>query len=65
MSKFNYLNSKIFVTSGVIVSLVILLSSASVQKGVFAAEAGGKALLIALMTMIKIKRYVVIVQITL
>ena len=44
MSKFNYLNSKIFVTSGVIVFLVILLSSASVQKGIFAAEAGGKAL---------------------
>ena len=44
MNKFNDLNSKIFATSGVIVFLVILLSSSSVQMEIFAAEPGGKAL---------------------
>jgi hypothetical protein len=44
MSKFNDLHSKIFATSGVIVYLVILLSSSSVQMEIFAAEPGGKAL---------------------
>ena len=66
MSKFNHLNSKIFVALGVIVFLVILLSSSSVQMEIFAADPGAEKLfLIAPMTMIKIKRYVVIVQITL
>ena len=44
MNKFNDLNSKIFATSGVIVFLIILLSSSSVQMEIFAAEPGGKAL---------------------
>ena len=65
MNKFNDLNSKIFATSGVIVFLVILLSSSSVQMEIFAALPGEKLFLIVHMTMIKIKRYVVIVQITL
>ena len=44
MSKFNDLHSKIFATSGVIVFLVILLSSSSVQMEIFAALPGEKAL---------------------
>jgi len=38
-------NSKIFVASSVIVFLIILVSSTSVQRGIFAADpGGGKAL---------------------
>ncbi len=44
MSKFNNLDSKIFVTSGVIVFLVLLLSSSSTQMEIFAADPGGKPL---------------------
>lgn len=44
MSKFNNLDSTIFVTSGVIVLWVILLSSSSVQMETFAADPGGKPL---------------------
>ena len=44
MSKFNDLNSKIFVALGVIVFLVILLSSSSVQMEIFAAVSERKAL---------------------
>ena len=44
MSKFNNLDSKVFVTSVVIVFLVILLSSSSVQLETFAADPGGKPL---------------------
>ena len=44
MSKFNNLDSKIFVTSGVIVFLIILLSSSSIQMETFAADPGGKPL---------------------
>ena len=44
MNKFNDLNSKIFATSGIIVFLVILLSSSSVQMEIFAALPGEKVL---------------------
>ena len=42
MNKLNYLNSKIFVTLGVIGIVVILLSTASVQSKMFAALPGEK-----------------------
>jgi hypothetical protein len=42
MSKFNDFNSKIFVTSGVVGLLIILLSNTSVQMWVFAALPGEK-----------------------
>ena len=42
MNKLNYLNSKIFVTLGVIGIVVILLSSALVQSEIFAAFPGEK-----------------------
>jgi hypothetical protein len=44
MSKYNDFNSKIFVTSGIIGFLIILLSSALVQLEIFAALPGEKAL---------------------